>query len=84
MIDRIWRFERIPDTTGNLQCWKTVGLNYYDLPELGIHFSLIDGQDIVTVEELQILKRMVKESRCVPSFLRSLVVGNGSSHQVMV
>ena len=31
MIDRIWRFERIPDTTGNLQCWKTVGLNYYDL-----------------------------------------------------
>ena len=59
MSDRIWIFERIPDTTGNLQCWKTVVLNYYDLPELGIHFSLIDGQDIVTVEELQILKRMV-------------------------
>ena len=63
MISSIWRFERLPDTEDGLQRWKTVGLNQYGLPELGVHFLLKDGQEILKSEALKVLKRITSIQR---------------------
>ncbi len=62
MINSIWQFERLPDTEDGLQRWKTAGLNQYGLPELGVHFLLKDGQEIIKAEALEILKRTTSAS----------------------